>query len=122
MTILKDHPVWENLSAVVKDIDAHALALEHLALCNYQLSGYWDDHDQYHETVVLPADLSPQLISSGVIFNNNQRRIQLKFTLTVDRATQPRAIAELMLIYDENLEFIDEHWQIDVTSELIQSS
>jgi hypothetical protein len=120
MVVLKDHPVWQNLSAVIQDIDANALALEHLALCNYQLSGYWDDDDRYHETISLPPDLSPQLISSGVIFSNHQRRIQLKFNLMVTTTTSSRAIAELLLIYDENLEFIDEQWHIDLTSEFIQ--
>ncbi|MFO7029028.1 hypothetical protein B9T07_02935 [Limnospira fusiformis CCALA 023] len=120
MTILKNHPVWENLSEVVKGIDANALVLEHLALCDYQISGYWDEGDRLYENIILPRPLSPQLISSGVIFNGDKRRIQLKFTLNIETATPPISIAQLMLVYDENLEFIDENWQIDLKSELIQ--
>ncbi len=120
MTILKNHPVWQNLSEVVKGIDANALVWEHLGLCDYQISGYWDESDRFYETVILPRPLSPQLISSGVIFTGDKRRIQLKFTLNLETATPPISIAQLMLVYDENLEFIDENWQIDLKSELIK--
>ncbi len=118
-TDLKDHPVWKNLSEVVQGIDANALVWEHLAFCDYQISGYWDESDRFYENIILPRPLSPQLISSGVTFNGDKRRIQLKFTLNLETATPPTPIAELMLIYDENLEFIDENWQIDLTSPLI---
>lgn len=120
MTILKNHPVWDNLSEVVKGIDANALVLEHLALCDYQISGYWDESDRFYETITLPRPLSPQLISSGVIFTGDKRRIQLKFTLNLETANPPISIAELMLVYDENLEFVDENWQIDLNSEFIK--
>ncbi|MGI0498882.1 hypothetical protein ACOKW7_11935 [Limnospira platensis CENA597] len=120
MTILNNHPVWENLSEVVKGIDAKALVLEHLALCDYQISGYWDEGDRFYESILLPRPLLPQLISSGLIFNGDKRRIQLKFNLNIETATPPISIAQLMLVYDENLEFIDENWQIDLKSELIQ--
>ena len=120
MATFNKHPVWENLSAVVKGIDANALVWEHLALCDYQISGYWDESDRFYENIILPRPLSPELISSGVIFNGDKRRIQLKFTLNIETATHPISIAELMLVYDENLEFIDENWQIDLNSELIQ--
>ena len=120
MTILKNHPVWENLSEVVKGIDANALVGEHLALCDYQISGYWDECDRFYENIILPRPLFPELISSGVIFNGDKRRIQLKFTLTIETATPPISIAELMLVYDENLEFVDENWQIDLRSEFIE--
>jgi hypothetical protein len=139
MTILKNHPVWDNLSEVVKGIDANALVLEHLALCDYQISGYWDESDRFYENITLPHPLSPRLISSGVIFTGDKRRIQLKFTLNLETAnppiletamnnppivletdTSPISIAELMLVYDENLEFVDENWQIDLNSEFIK--
>jgi hypothetical protein len=120
MTILKNHPVWENLSEVVKGIDANALVWEHLALCDYQISGYWDESDRFYENIILPRPLSPELISSGVIFNGDKRRIQLKFTLNIETANPPISIAELMLVYDENLEFVDENWQIDLRSEFIE--
>lgn len=120
MTILKNHPVWDNLSEVVKGIDANALVLEHLALCDYQISGYWDESDRFYENIILPRPLSPELISSGVIFNGDKRRIQLKFTLNLETTNPPISIAELMLVYDENLEFVDENWQIDLNSEFIK--
>lgn len=120
MITLNNHPVWQNLSEVINGLDANALVLEHLALCDYQISGYWDESDRLYENIILPRSLSPQLISSGVIFNGDKRRIQLKFTLNIETATPPISIAQLMLVYDENLEFIDENWQIDLKSELIK--
>lgn len=120
MITLNNHPVWQNLSEVVKGLDANALVLEHLALCDYQISGYWDESDRFYEEIILPRSLSPQLISSGVIFNEDKRRIQLKFTLNIATATPPISIAQLMLVYDENLEFVDENWQIDLNSEFIK--
>ncbi|MCC5900147.1 MAG: hypothetical protein JJU32_19825 [Phormidium sp. BM_Day4_Bin.17] len=120
MITLNNHPVWQNLSEVINGLDANALVLEHLALCDYQISGYWDECDRLYEEIILPRPLSPQLISSGVIVNGNERRIQLKFTLNLETATPPISIAKLTLVYDENLEFIDENWQIDLNSDLIK--
>ena len=120
MTILKNHPVWENLSEVVNRLDANSLVLEHLALCDYQISGYWDEGDRFYENITLPRLLAPQLISSGVIFSGDKRRIQLKFNLNLETANPPFPIAKLMLVYDENLEFIDENWQIDLNSDFIK--
>ena len=120
MITLNNHPVWQNLSEVVNGLDANSLVLEHLALCDYKISGYWDESDRFYEEIILPRPLSHQLVSSGVIFNGDKRRIQLKFTLNIETATIPEAIAQLMLVYDENLEFIDENWQIDLNSEFIQ--
>jgi len=105
---------------VLMPLDANSLVLEHLALCDYQISGYWDESDRFYEQIILPRTLSHQLVSSGVIFNGDKRRIQLNFTLNIETATIPEAIAELMLVYDENLEFIDENWQIDLNSEFIK--
>ncbi|EKD08400.1 MULTISPECIES: hypothetical protein [Limnospira] len=120
MATFNKHPVWENLSEVVKGIDSNALVWEHLALCDYQISGYWDECDRFYENIILPRPLSPELISSGVIFNGDKRRIQLKFTLNLETTNPPISIAELMLVYDENLEFVDENWQIDLNSEFIK--
>lgn len=120
MITLNNHPVWQNLSEIVNSLDANSLALEHLELCNYQISGYWDESDRLYENIILPRPLSPQLISSGIIFNADERRIQLKFTLNLETANPPISIAKLTLVYDENLEFIDENWQIDLKSELIK--
>ena len=122
MITLNNHPVWQNFSEVVNGLDANSLALEHLALCDYQISGYWDECDRLYEEIILPRPLLPQLISSGVILNGDERRIQLKFTLNLETATPPISIAKLTLVYDENLEFIDENWQIDLNSDLIKSS
>ncbi|NER33352.1 MAG: hypothetical protein F6J93_04670 [Oscillatoria sp. SIO1A7] len=109
-------------SAVVNSLDAHALAMEHLELCDYKIAGYWDDsdspvetlRDRFYEEIVLPRPLAPELASSAIVFRGNKRQIQLKFALKAkpDGAT----IGELMLIYNENMEFVDENWQLDLNS------
>lgn len=113
MITLKDHPVWQDLSEIVQNIDTISLVQTHLELINYKISGYWDDNDQFYEEITLPSQVFSQLISSGITFNSNQRRIQLKFALNTDTAEK---LGELTLIYDENLEFIDENWQLNLDS------
>lgn len=122
MTILKNHPVWQNLLEVVKRIDTTSLVMEHLALCNYTISGYWDEGDRFYEEIILPHNLSPKLLSSGIIVKGDKRQIQLKFALNMITAGNSISVAELMLIYDENLEFLDEIWQINLTSEFLKVS
>ena len=48
-TTLNNHPVWQNLSEVVNGLDANALAWEHLELCDYTVSGYWDECDRFYQ-------------------------------------------------------------------------
>ena len=73
MITLNNHPVWQNLSEVINGLDANALVLEHLALCDYQISGYWDESDRFYENIILPRPLSPQLISRVVGWVKRQR-------------------------------------------------
>ena len=124
MVTLKNHPVWQDLSEIFTHLDAHSLVLEHLELSDYKIAGYWDESDQFYETITLPRPLSPELVTRAIAFHGDKRRIQLKFVLNLAEISaetispNPR-IGELMLIYDENLEFIDENWQIDIHSPFI---
>ena len=116
---LKAHPVWQDLTSLVENIDSEALIREHLEACEYKVGGYWDDRDNYHEEITLPSTLAADLVSSSIGFKRKERFLQLKFNLnaTVDRLShQLHKIGDLVLIYNENLEFIDESWVLDIDS------
>ncbi|MFM6153448.1 MAG: hypothetical protein ACKO3K_04040 [Cuspidothrix sp.] len=117
---LKNHQLWQDFAEIVKTLDTDTLVKEHLELCDYQLSGYWDEEDQYYETIILPRSLVPELVSSFIGFEHQERFLQLKFVLkfvtvnpnfSTDNSLQK--ICELLLTYNENLQFIDENWLLD---------
>lgn len=122
MLELKNHPVWQDLTEILENIDANKLVTEHLELCDYKISGYWDENDEFYEEVLLPRSLTAKLISSSIGMTGRKRWIQMKFFLEVNQinfevqyiANNSLKIGELILIYDENLEFIDENWQINI--------
>lgn len=122
MLELKNHPVWQDLTEILENIDANKLVTEHLELCDYKISGYWDENDEFYEEVLLPRSLTAKLISSSIGMTGRKRWIQMKFFLEVNQinfevqhiANNSRKIGELILIYDENLEFVDENWQINI--------
>lgn len=117
---LKNHQLWQEFAEIVKKLDTDTLVKEHLELCDYQLCGYWDEEDKYYETIILPRSLVTELISSFIGFEHQERFLQLKFVLKVV-AVNPnfstensfQKIGELLLIYNENLQFIDENWLLD---------
>ena len=110
---LKNHQVWHDFTEVLQNINANALLKEHLDLCNYKVCGYWDESDNYYEEIILPANLEAELASSSIGINLNQRFIQLKFILKNSNHNQLR-VGEFSLIYDENMEFINENWSLDI--------
>jgi hypothetical protein len=44
---LEDHPIWDELEYVLKQIDMENLAMQHLESCHYKLSGYWTEDEFY---------------------------------------------------------------------------
>lgn len=129
MTIieLKNHPVWQDLTEVLENLDANSLVAEHLELCDYKVCGYWDEQDEFYEQIILPRSLSADLVSSSIGVTGRKRWIQLKFVLQAERVNSQdlshfnsrENLGELTIIYDENLQFIDENWQINIDSPLI---
>lgn len=114
---LKTHPVWQDLTNVLENLNPHALAMEHLELCNYRICGYWDEHDEFHEEIVLPHTLSSELAGSSLGMTDKNRWIKLEFILNLEANStykKEQKIGELSLIYNENMEFVDENWQIDM--------
>ena len=106
---LKNHQVWHDFTEVLENIDANALIKEHLDLCDRKVCGYWDEVDNYYEEIVLPSNLETELVSSSIGVNRQERFIQLKFILKNNQFI----IGELTLIYNENMEFINENWLLD---------
>ncbi|MBD2384813.1 hypothetical protein [Cylindrospermum sp. FACHB-282] len=122
---LKNHQVWRDLTEILENLDADILVKEHLEECDYKVSGYWDEQDKYYETINLPRSLKAELVSSSVGVTHKERFLQLKFfIIAADNATFQlnknfQKIGELVLIYDENLQFIDENWLLNIDSPML---
>lgn len=126
---LKNHQVWRDLTEILENLDANILVLEHLNECDYKVCGYWDEQDEYYETITLPRPLEAELVSNSIGVTHQERFLQLKFFLIADAfdATpipnnDTQKIGELVLVYDENLEFVDENWFLDVDSPMLEIS
>ncbi|MBW4477432.1 MAG: hypothetical protein KME54_11255 [Tolypothrix brevis GSE-NOS-MK-07-07A] len=120
---LKNHQVWRDLTEILESLDANILVQEHLDQCDYQVCGYWDEQDEYYETITLPRTLEAELVSSSIGVTHKERFLQLKFSLIADAvdhtktaSSKAQKLGELVLIYNENLEFVDENWLLDVDS------
>lgn len=123
---LKNHQVWRDLTEILENLDANILVKEHLAQCDYQVCGYWDEQDEYYETITLPRTLKAELVSSSIGVTHTERFLQLKFSLIADAvvhtktvSTKAQKLGELVLVYNENLEFVDENWLLDVDSPML---
>jgi hypothetical protein len=123
---LKNHQVWRDLTEILENLDAKILVQEHLNQCDYKVYGYWDEQDEYYEIITLPRTLEAELVSSSIGVTYKERFLQLKFSLIADATQTPnnhtQKIGELVLVYDENLEFVDENWFLDVDSPMFEIS
>ena len=120
---LQNHPVWRDLTEILENLDSDSLVREHLEECDYRICGYWDEQDKYYEEVVLPKDIATELVGSSVGVNNQERFLKLKFALAASAELQGstfQKVGELLLIYNENLEFIDENWYLEIESPLLR--
>ncbi len=123
---LQNHQVWQDLTTILEKIDGNALVREHLEACDYKIGGYWDEQDTYYEEIILPRTLESELVSSSIGFTGKKRFLQFKFLLNtpVDAADrlnhQIQKIGEIVLIYNENLEFLDERWILELDSPLLK--
>jgi hypothetical protein len=124
---LKTHPVWQDLTEVLENLNANELVTEHLELCDYKICGYWDEQDEFYEEITLPRSLSTELVSSSIGVTGKKRWIKLKFALKAERSAAEDSLndnatkdfGELTIIYDENLQFMDENWQLNMDYPLI---
>ncbi|MEK0179236.1 MAG: hypothetical protein EAZ78_24430 [Oscillatoriales cyanobacterium] len=119
---LKTHPVWQDLTEVLENLNTNYLVTEHLELCDYKICGYWDEQDEFYEQIILPRSLSAELVSSSIGVTGEKRWIKVKFILKADLLVAEDStdrnytqnLGELTIIYDENLQFVDENWQINM--------
>jgi hypothetical protein len=110
-----------------RKLDADALIKKHLELCDYQVCGYWDEQDKFYEKITLPRTLKAELVSSSIGITHKERFIKLKFVLIADAidsiqtaSNKFQKLAELVLVYNENLEFFDENWLLDIESSMLE--
>ena len=116
-TTLKTHPIWQNLTQALSEIEPNQIARQHLQDCKAEIQGYWDENDQYYEAIRFKQSPIPKLISSSLGVTPNQPEtsywLQFRYELTIPPSS---TVGELLLILDENLAVIDENWVIDVHS------
>jgi hypothetical protein len=122
---LKNHQVWRDLTDILHHLDVNTLMRQHLEFCNYKVSGYWDEQDDYYEEIILPHNLEAELISSSIGVTDSKRWVKLKLVLKATSkngeilSNEAEKISELILLYDEKLEFIDENWLLNIDSPLL---
>ena len=112
---LKNHQIWQDLTEILENLDTNSLVQKHLEQCCYTINGYWDEQDKYYELITLPHPIEAKLVSSFVGVTQDKRFLKLKFSLM----NFLENIGELVLIYNENLELIDENWLLDIDSPLL---
>ncbi|MBD2445244.1 hypothetical protein H6G25_19105 [Dolichospermum sp. FACHB-1091] len=141
---LKNHQIWQDLTEILENLDTNSLVQKHLEQCFYTINGYWDEQDEYYDSIRLPHTIEAELVSSFVGVTQDNRFLKLKFSLigtdfgtdcinpaaaaiyaAYDDKSYPfgyptiQNIGELVLIYNENLEFVDENWLLDIDSPLL---
>ena len=112
---LKNHQIWQDLTEILENLDTNSLVQKHLEQCCYTINGYWDEQDKYYELITLPHPIEAKLVSSFVGVTQDKRFLKLKFSLM----NFLENIGELVLIYNENLELIDENWLLDIDSPML---
>jgi hypothetical protein len=128
---LKEHPIWHNVTQTLAQINPNQIASHHLQACQAGINGYWDENDQFYETIRFTQPPTPELISSSLGLTpqetGNTNWLQLKYSLTIPSSANATAlhpssvttVGELSLILDDSLEVIDENWRIDIRSPYI---
>lgn len=125
---LKEHPIWHSVTQTLAQINPNQIASYHLQVCQAGINGYWDENNQFYETIRFTQLPTPELISISLGLTpketGNTNWLQLKYSLTIPSSTDSAAlhpssattIGELNLILDDSLEVIDENWLIDIRS------
>lgn len=135
MSTLLQNPLWNELDKLVTQIDAEALARQHLLECQHKIRGYWHGDERYDEIEFISPP-QPELVSISVRTTVDQKRksrsLNMTFSLkgnktdqldeldiSVDDDEDDDEFGELSLVVNENLDFVDENWFIDVDSPFV---
>lgn len=126
--LINCHPIWDNLSNLLAEIDCCEIARNHLESCSQKISGYWDSRNNFYEEIRFIKLPKIELISSAIGINKveeqNLRWIKLELLLKIENdnnefVVDDGEIGELTLILDANLKVIDENWSVDVESPFV---
>ncbi|MBS9390626.1 MAG: hypothetical protein HEQ33_17740 [Dolichospermum sp. WA123] len=112
---LKNHQIWQDLTEILENLDTNSLVQKHLQQCCYTINGYWDEQDEYYDSISLPHTIEAELVSSFVGVTEDKHFLKLQFSIM----NFLENIGELVLIYNENLELVDENWLLDIDSPLL---
>jgi hypothetical protein len=112
---LKNHQIWQDLTEILENLDPNSLVQKHLQQCCYTINGYWDEQDEYYDSISLPHTIEAELVSSFVGVTEDKHFLKLQFSIM----NFLENIGELVLIYNENLELVDENWLLDIDSPLL---
>jgi hypothetical protein len=112
---LKNHQIWQDLTEILENLDTNSLVQKHLEQCCYTINGYWDEQDEYYDSISLPHTIEAELVSSFVGVTEDKHFLKLQFSIM----NFLENIGELVLIYNENLELVDENWLLDIDSPLL---
>ena len=112
-----------SVTQTVAAIDPSTIAHHHIQACQSQIRGYWDEDDQFHDTIRFTQPIIPELVSSSLgitpDLSGDTPWLKFRYMLTVSDCTT--SIGELNLILNDSLEVIDENWLIDLHSPYVLS-
>ena len=126
---LKNLQIWQEIAEILAEVDVNTLVKEHLDDCHYIISGYWSEKEFYQE-ITFRGSIRAELVSSSLgitVGSDNSHWLKFKFLLLAGTSADSgkpvsdveTRIGELVLIFDSNLEFVDENWLIDVKSPFV---
>ena len=127
---LQNDPIWNQLDDLSRRVNPETLALAHIEECENKIRGYWHGSEHYEEiyfTSPLRAELESISVKKRKSVPHNFRSVKMNFLLfgqPVPSQSQltdedDDEIGELTLVFNDQMEFIDENWIIDVESPLI---
>ena len=126
---LTNYSAWNTLDEFFRQIDVQILARKHLEEGQYTIKGYYHDDNQFYETVkfTTPLELKLNSFSMGQTVDDGSHWIRLRFFIRADLSSsaqdveydEDKELGDLTLIFDDQGQFIDENWFIDVYSPFI---
>ena len=131
MKNLNNNPIWNYCHKMLEEIDANELLKKYLEKSNYQVQGY-SERDCSYQNITFITKLKAKLISATLGYTREQDKnhqwVKFNFLLKAEpqgylsskkMEEDKKEIGEVTLIFNENLEFIEENWLIDVDSPFV---
>jgi hypothetical protein len=125
-----DEHFWDEFAKMLAQINVDAIANEHLDQCGYRITGYWHENE-YYEEIRFPESVCAELVSASIGISKSDRGqqnwIQFKLSLFSEKKTpednsiseNDTRIGELTLIFNSQMEFLDEKWLINIKSPFV---